>query len=351
MAIGQTPAQQNPTVLIKEIKDQYVRTNFKNLSDYFSEQNQFLDFNFFEINASGAVDNQNLAHGLSTVPKDISVLFISGPGQITFDLDSSDATNLVYSTSGQVYARIFVGSYWGNQSSNPAPGKMVVGGQTASAENKVPTFTILKSGSGNYVPPIGVSYLRVRMAGAGGGGGGSFGSNATNGAAGGDTVFGTTLLRAGGGGGAGSVVDTDVGTGGAPSVTKPAVQIFAFKGGDGGDAGVTVMSTFTTPGEGGMTPFFAGGGAAVVGQAPDTAHPATPNSGGGGAGAGGNASLGQVGAGAGSGAYVEAIIPASSLEISYAYTIGKGGTGGTAAGGGYVGGTGADGIIIVEEFY
>lgn len=124
----QTQAQQNPTILIKEITDQYIRKNFQNMSDYFSAQNQFLNFKFFEIMVSGAQTSQTLAHGLGTTPKDIMVSFVSGPGQITFDIDDSDDKNLSYSTSDSVYCRIYVGSYWGNQSTNGSPGSMTVGG-------------------------------------------------------------------------------------------------------------------------------------------------------------------------------------------------------------------------------
>lgn len=136
MATQTTPAQQNPTILIKEITDQYVRKNFQNMSEYFSKQNQLLNFKFFEISTDAAVDSGTLAHGLGVLPKDIVVLFISGDGQITFDLDNSDLQNLAYSTSGAVYCRIMVGSYWGNQSSNAAPGKMIVGAPDAAAVNE-----------------------------------------------------------------------------------------------------------------------------------------------------------------------------------------------------------------------
>src|SRR5690606_16060059 len=62
---------------------------------------------------------------------------------------------------------------------------------------KAPTITRLTSGSGTYVTPSGVRYLRVRMVGGGAGGNGSGTSNSGGqGAAGGDTTFGTSLLIA-----------------------------------------------------------------------------------------------------------------------------------------------------------
>lgn len=150
MATQTTPAQQNPTVLIKEITDQYVRKNFTNIANYFSNQNQLLNFKFFEISVGAKTDSATIAHGLGVAPKDIVILFVSGAGQITFDLDGSDATNLSYSTTDQVYCRIMVGSYWGNQSSNASPGKMTVPPVLPSVSGSPSTAFNIKSKLSSY---------------------------------------------------------------------------------------------------------------------------------------------------------------------------------------------------------
>jgi len=107
----------NPVVMpdlhVKEISDLYTRTNFQNLVDFFSQQNQFAGFNFLEINESGPVTNKLIAHGLGYIPKDISLTRNTGAGTITFNYGSFDKTNISYSTTGAVNARFYVGTHNG----------------------------------------------------------------------------------------------------------------------------------------------------------------------------------------------------------------------------------------------
>lgn len=333
----QTPAQQNPTILIKEIKDQYLRKNFQNMSDYFSGQNQFLNFKFFEITISAATDSGLLAHGLGVLPKDISVLFVSGPGQITFDLDSSDATNLSYSTSDAVYCRIFVGSYWGNQSSNAAPGKMIVGQAPTPVvlDFIAPTVQVFKADTGKYILPTTPRkplYIRVIGCGAGGGGGGG-----DLGKVGGDTSFGGTLI-VGKGGGPGGVNIVSGGVGGVATSTLT-TNLKLIQGGSGSGSFPLFASGAPCGGPGGCNPFGGGGGGGTnsnVGQV------GAPNTGGGG---GGNGSgVGGTGSsGGGSGGYFDVII--KNPAASYNFVIGAAGIAGTS------GANGAAGVIYVEEYY
>lgn len=345
MATQTTPAQQNPTILIKEITDQYVRKNFQNIADYFSKQNQLLNFKFFEISTSAEVDSATLAHGLGILPKDIIVLFVSGAGQITFDLDNSDSQNLAYSTTDAVYCRIMVGSYWGNQSSNAAPGKMIAGLQPASSilTPLAPTITTFLSGSGTYKLPTSPRkplYIVVEGCGGGGGGAGNNAGAPTAVNAGLATTFGGTLLI-GNGGQAAQGSAANGGDGGTSTSTLKS-GVVLIQGGSGTGGGVNFVSGIDMPGGGGgANPFGGSGGAG--GQA--TGKNGVANTGGGGGGGGAAGSQNSAGGG-GAGGYFRAVIP--NPVDSYSYTIGEGGTGTVSSSNG---GNGGRGVIIVTEYY
>lgn len=210
---------------------------------------------------------------------------------------------------------------------------------------KVPTVTRLTSGSGTYVPPSNVAYIKVSMVGGGGGGQGSAQSAwGPLGASGSFSYFGTSLLSASGGG-AGNIQG---GGRGGYSVNSPAVDIRSHAG----NAGGTGSNDNETASE--MKSGF--GGASAFGGAPSgriggsAGIAPVPNSGSGGGGGGLlSTTTGTYGAGGGAGGYVEAII--ENPEASYSYTVGVGGGGGSAGTLGYVGASGAAGQIIIEEFY
>jgi hypothetical protein len=106
-----------PTLSVKEIQDVYLRQNFQALVNYFTSQNQLLNFNFFDLSFSGVVQNQKQAHGLNVIPKDILVAQITGAGNVTFNVGLFDSNNLDISTTGACRVRFFVGSYWNLQNS------------------------------------------------------------------------------------------------------------------------------------------------------------------------------------------------------------------------------------------
>lgn len=107
----------NPTIAIDSIQDQYVRKNFEALDQYFSGQNQLLDFKFFELVFTQAVTGFKKAHGLSYTPLDILVTRISGTGAVIFKYDQFDSSNLVMDVTGACRIRFFVGTYSGFQTS------------------------------------------------------------------------------------------------------------------------------------------------------------------------------------------------------------------------------------------
>lgn len=228
---------------------------------------------------------------------------------------------------------------------------------------KAPTMSVVTATShtgrfsanstGTYTPPTPLpKYIRVRMVGGGGGGGGGDHTGGASGTSGGNTTFGSSLSAGGGGGGAHGGLN-GAGGGGGTAVLGGVTTGFGFTGSPGGSGGDFmevsggVTGTLTGP-SGGSSPFGGAGIGAL--QAAPTA--ALPNSGSGGAGGSADASasvINQRGGGGGSGAYIEALLPGSIGALSYA--VGAKGTGGAGSTGGYAGGDGASGIIIVEEYY
>lgn len=109
-----------PQLLIKEIKDIFLRTNFQNLQTYFQQNNQLLGFNFFEAVFTKAQSNLLIAHGLKTVPLDIITTQVTGAGQVTFNYGLFDSSNINISSTGAARVRFFAGTYYNQQSSQNA---------------------------------------------------------------------------------------------------------------------------------------------------------------------------------------------------------------------------------------
>jgi hypothetical protein len=192
---------------------------------------------------------------------------------------------------------------------------------------------------GTYTLPTSPSplYIQVEMVGGGGGGGDNDGSTA--GVSGQSSTFGTSLLVANGGTGGSSNSTTQGGGGGTASLGSGPSGV-ALSGGSG-NAGSSIADN-AGGGMGGNTAFGGSGGGGISATAGGTpASAATQNTGAGGGGAG--SATGGSGGGGGASGYVNAIIYTPSS--TYSYNVGAGGTSGSNAG------FGADGIIIVTEYY
>lgn len=203
------------------------------------------------------------------------------------------------------------------------------------------------TGSQTYTRPAGVTGIEVTMTAAGGGGGARTTNSGGNGTGNTWVVSGGTTWTAvagsagvvGGSGGAG-------GGGGTGGIDGTGTLIARFSGQDGGvgamliDASGDGQSSFIG-GLGGST-IFGGGGT----QASASGNNARPNSGGGGA---GGSSLITAKGGGGGGAGETVIFYITSPAATYTITVGAKGTGGAA--GGNAGGNGADGMILVKEYY
>jgi len=209
-------------------------------------------------------------------------------------------------------------------------------------------------GAGTYTPtgPQKPLYLRVRMCGGGGGGGGSSFSAGTAGSDGGDTTFLTSSYIASGGKGApagGVGTAGNGGDGGASSIPITGVAYAGQKGNPGMGFNFGAALTCDIPGGQGGQSLFSGAGVALIDSAGSSAIQ-NSGAGGGGGSISGN-SAGFISGGGGGGAGWSDFIIINPLSI-IAFTIGAGGNGGTAGGvGGRDGGPGANGTIIIDEYY
>lgn len=100
----------NPYLTVSQLQDQYVRKNFENLNKYFQDQNQLLDFKFFEQVFTKAQTGVKIAHGLSSPPLDVIVTRLTGTGAVTFQYASFDATYIILDVSGPCQIRFFAGT-------------------------------------------------------------------------------------------------------------------------------------------------------------------------------------------------------------------------------------------------
>ena len=99
-----------PVLNIDQITDPYMRKNFEEIRKYFQEQDQLLDFAFFEQVFAQAQSGVKIAHGLGVVPLDILVTYITGTGQVTFKHGQFDSKHIVLDVSGPCRVRFFAGT-------------------------------------------------------------------------------------------------------------------------------------------------------------------------------------------------------------------------------------------------
>lgn len=183
--------------------------------------------------------------------------------------------------------------------------------------------------NGVYTPCSGIRYADVEVLGGGAGGGGT---GITPGTDGGDSAFGNLIVAGGG-----RAVDAaNYSYGGAGGVAKAApMGAFIINGASGGSA------IANWAGLGGASMY---GGSLVNLVAGGTyASPAS----GYGAGGSGAANREWSGGGGGSGAYIKALLPASSLTTPYSIVVGSAGVRGI---GGFNGSPGSPGVVIVTEY-
>ncbi len=268
-----------------------------------------------------------------------NVVFSTSPTLTTPALGTPSAIVLTNATG-------LTGAAFGTQTART----FLQGPASGSAAN--PTFAVLTpptvqrvtaTGAGTYTTPTSPVplWIRVQMVGGGGGGGptGPSSGAATDGTSttfvsGGNTNTagpGIKGIGSTGGGGAGGAATLTWGT------------LVNSAGGGGGQGSANLVNS---QGGNGGSSFFGGAG---NGSQIDVAGVAAAANTGSGGGAGGGAATIQGGGGGGSGAYLEFIV--ANPTTSYTYVNGTKGNGGTLGTGGRAGGNGADGVIVVTEYY
>ena len=118
----------SPNLFINEIQDVYVRKNFQVLRDYFTAQNQLLNFQFAEISFTEAKSGFSLAHTLNCIVQDIVLMRITGTGKVSFLYDKFTTSAVIMDVDGPCRIRFLYGTYWNFTSSlnNQSGDKMVV---------------------------------------------------------------------------------------------------------------------------------------------------------------------------------------------------------------------------------
>lgn len=97
---------------LEEIDDEYIRENFKKLSDaILAEAVLKGEFKFFSIPVAAAGANLIFKHNLSFVPRDIIMTNVSNGAAVTWIYDSFTSTNLVFTVTAACTIRAFIGTY------------------------------------------------------------------------------------------------------------------------------------------------------------------------------------------------------------------------------------------------
>lgn len=101
-----------PFLLVKEIADVYTRKNFQALVDYFREENQLLDFKFFELSFGKEQKSFVMNHNLGYVPQDIIVTKIVGAGVVRWKRSLSTSSTITLEITGPCIFRFYLGTYF-----------------------------------------------------------------------------------------------------------------------------------------------------------------------------------------------------------------------------------------------
>lgn len=101
-------------LILKDIKDEYVRENFVRIKSFVQDQAILRgEWVFFEIEFSQAQDNFEYPHNLGFQPKDIILLSIRSPddASVIFHYDDFDRTNFNLTVSAACTIRFLAGTY------------------------------------------------------------------------------------------------------------------------------------------------------------------------------------------------------------------------------------------------
>lgn len=98
--------------LIDQIQDAATRESLQWLYDYIVAESLLgSDFKHFTLSFSKAETELKVPHGLKFSPIDVIQTYKTGAGDVTFDYEKFDTTNLVITTTGACVIRFFAGRY------------------------------------------------------------------------------------------------------------------------------------------------------------------------------------------------------------------------------------------------
>lgn len=104
-----------PSLLRKEVEDEYVLENFDRIQGHFkSSPLERMGFDFYRISIAGAVTNMRFPHGLSYIPTDIIVTKNSNNVAVTFNWSLFDPTFIDLTVAGATDLRLLIGRYEDN---------------------------------------------------------------------------------------------------------------------------------------------------------------------------------------------------------------------------------------------
>ncbi len=101
-------------MIVKDIKDPWIRENFVRIAKFFNNQPLFVpEFEFFIIDILAASTNYRFKHNLGYPPLDMFITSKIGAGVVTLNYDLFDNEFLDITTTGPARIRAFVGAYRG----------------------------------------------------------------------------------------------------------------------------------------------------------------------------------------------------------------------------------------------
>lgn len=101
-----------PSLLRKEVQDQYVQENFVRIQDYFKASPlDRCEFKFFEILVPSAITDFPFLHRFNFTPKDVILLSMRPVATVTWNFDLFDERFVYLTTSARTTVRALIGRY------------------------------------------------------------------------------------------------------------------------------------------------------------------------------------------------------------------------------------------------
>jgi len=100
-------------LLTDQIKDPIIKDNFQRVQEEFRRTViNSANWQFYEIDVTGSVTDYAYQHRLGFRPKDVLITSTIGLGVLTFNYAAFTQQNIIFSTTGPVKFRCFLGTYF-----------------------------------------------------------------------------------------------------------------------------------------------------------------------------------------------------------------------------------------------